>query len=251
MAARKPTVQTAKTRRRVRRGNQEDAEQLRQALITAAMELFTEGGLDAVTIRAVATRAGVATMTPYNYFAGKAELLGSLWESVLAVVYKSVSRKVQKAAPGRARHRAWVSNYIEYWEKNPEHYRLVYVSPSTTRDDASSGFTSVPSYAALVELGRLATRELATELGTDLTHMRLAGHVRLMMQLGYLHGMLTIRRFPWSESGILREAYVDQICATVERILVNGPSAASDAFEAGAAAATAASDDALLELDEG
>ena len=75
--ARRPRKPPARTR--VRRGHEGDAERLRAELIDATLALFAEGGLDAVSVRAVAARVGVSPMTTYRYFANKAELLGGLW----------------------------------------------------------------------------------------------------------------------------------------------------------------------------
>jgi AcrR family transcriptional regulator len=47
---------TAPTRKRVRRNNQQDADQLRERFVEAAFELFAEGGLESVSIRSVAAK---------------------------------------------------------------------------------------------------------------------------------------------------------------------------------------------------
>jgi len=47
----------------------------RRALQVAALDLLQEGGLDAVTIRVVAERAGVSERTFFNYFPDKATVL--------------------------------------------------------------------------------------------------------------------------------------------------------------------------------
>ena len=76
MANRKTLVQPADTaaasaserrvsaRPRVRRGSEDDARKLHDELLAAALALFIEGGLPAVTMRAVATRVDVSAMTP-------------------------------------------------------------------------------------------------------------------------------------------------------------------------------------------
>ncbi len=51
-------------------------------MLDAAAGLLEEGGLGAVTLRAVGERVGVSRQAPYNHFADKATLL-----SVLAARY--------------------------------------------------------------------------------------------------------------------------------------------------------------------
>src|SRR5258706_4489038 len=75
--------QTATPAVRVRRGNADDHERMRQRCLAAAESLFANGGVEAVTMRAVAAKVGVPPMAPYRYFYDKAELLSGLWQSVI------------------------------------------------------------------------------------------------------------------------------------------------------------------------
>ena len=52
------------------------------AVVEAAIALADEAGLDAVTMRAVAARLGVSTMTLYTYVPGKAELLDLMLDAL-------------------------------------------------------------------------------------------------------------------------------------------------------------------------
>lgn len=50
-------------------------QQTRQALISAAMRLFADKGYEETTVAEIAAAAGVSTMTFFNYFASKDEVL--------------------------------------------------------------------------------------------------------------------------------------------------------------------------------
>ena len=56
----------------------------RQEILDAALGLADEGGLDAVSMRAVAQRVGVTAMALYPHFSGKEALLDGLVGRVLA-----------------------------------------------------------------------------------------------------------------------------------------------------------------------
>jgi AcrR family transcriptional regulator len=56
----------------------------RQEILDAALALADEGGLDAVSMRAVAQRVGVTAMALYPHFSGKEALLDGLVGRVLA-----------------------------------------------------------------------------------------------------------------------------------------------------------------------
>jgi AcrR family transcriptional regulator len=51
---------------------------LRQALLDAARDLVHESGVESLTLRKVARRAGVSTGAPYHHFADKADLVYAL-----------------------------------------------------------------------------------------------------------------------------------------------------------------------------
>ncbi len=209
-------------RRRVRRGNEDDANALRAELLAAAMHQFAHGGLEAVTMRGVAGAVGVSVMTPYRYFADKADLLGGLGQSVIRAVCDRMTVAIAAAKTGSAKQRASLDAFLGYWEEHPDHYRLVYMTEQTTGRDAPSNMTRSPVYAEIVELVAGVTRAVAAEIGASLANARLAGDIRFMMQLGYLHATLVNRRYEWSDRAPLRAAYIEQIVATVERCLLAG-----------------------------
>ncbi len=109
----------------------ESAAATRSALLTAAAGLLDEGGLDAVTLRAVGARAGVSRGAPYGHFADKEDLLCALavaqWvdltrdlESLQADARLSARERLSQALLlmlGVARHR-------------PHVYGLMFTTPS-------------------------------------------------------------------------------------------------------------------------
>ena len=227
MATRKRRQAAPRVHQRVRRGNEQDAEQLRGALLSAAGALFSEGGLNAVTMRAVSAQVGVSAMTPYRYFAGKAELLTGLWESVIRAVCDRMNLAFAAHTGARERQRAVQDAYLSYWESHPDHYRLCYMTEEATDRQEKSSFTRVPVYQELHALVRALTLETAAHIGADETHVKLAGDIQFAMLLGYLHATLVIRRYPWSDHQILRAEYIEQTIAAVERCLLHGPGAAA------------------------
>jgi len=173
-------------------------------------------------MRGIAAAVGVSVMTPYRYFADKADLLGGLGQSVIRAVCDRMTVAIAAAKTGSAKQRASLDAFLGYWEENPDHYRLVYMTEQTTGRDAPSNMTRAPVYAEIVELVAGVTRAVAAEIGASLVNARLAGDIRFMMQLGYLHATLVNRRYEWSDRAPLRAAYIEQIVATVERCLLAG-----------------------------
>jgi AcrR family transcriptional regulator len=214
-------------RTRVRRGNEDDARQLRTELLDAALAIFGSQGLDAVSIRAVAAAVGVSPMTPYRYFADKADLLSGLWRFALEALCEQLQTAIAGATGGRARQLAMIDAFLAFWEARPDHYRLVYTNDSPAAGQPPAHFLEAPVYARLIELVRGVTEGVAKEIGGDLGRAKLAGDIRFTMMLGYLHAMLITCRYPWSERALLRASYIEQIAASVERCLLQGKPAKS------------------------
>jgi TetR/AcrR family transcriptional regulator, cholesterol catabolism regulator len=79
--------------------------QRREAVTTAAMELAMEGGFEAVQMREVSTRAGVALGTVYRYFSSKDQLLvGVLNEWVLELNRRVETRPLRGDTPAERVH---------------------------------------------------------------------------------------------------------------------------------------------------
>ncbi len=208
------------SRARVRRGHEGDAERLRAELIDATLALFAEGGLDAVSVRAVAARVGVSPMTTYRYFASKAELLGGLW----LMVFQGLLERLRKAVDGEidalARQRALIHGFLAHWEDNPDHYRLVYGGDDRgERREARLHPALDPVVGELIALSRQVTEGVLTAVHGQPDRQRLASDIRLAMMLGYLASRYTATRYPWSDPATLRAAYLEQIVQAVERCL--------------------------------
>lgn len=131
-------------RPRVRRGNADDAQRLRQELLEAAMRLFATRGVEGLSMRAIAEQVGVSAMTPYRYFEDKAALLRGLWQFSLTALHERLSTAVAAEEGGRARQRAFFLTYLDFWESNPNHYWLVHLTQGIRNGNAPEGDQTVP-----------------------------------------------------------------------------------------------------------
>ena len=213
----------AAARPRVRRGSEADADRLRDELLAAALALFMGGGLEAVTMRSLATRVGVSAMTPYRYFEDKGHLLRGIWQYVLSAAWQQMLVASQGVADAKERVRAQVDTFIDYWEANPQHYRLVYMTEQTTRRDEQGTLAALPIYTSVLEASLDASRALAAQIGGDPAHAKLASDIRFMMVSGYLHARLVNRRYPWMSVDVLRPAFVELVLEAMASCLRNGP----------------------------
>ncbi len=224
MTTRKPSSPAQPAARpRVRRGIAADADRLRGELLAAALALFIEGGLEAVTMRAVAAQVGVSAMTPYRYYADKGHLLRGIWQHALGAAWNGMLGAAQGLPDVRDRIRAQVNAFIDYWEANPQHYRLVYMTEQTTRGKDNDTLTGLPIYVDVLESSLEASRQLAERVGGDPAHAKLASDIRFMMVSGYLHARLVNRRYPWGPIDVLRPTFVELVIEAMTDCLLHGP----------------------------
>jgi AcrR family transcriptional regulator len=88
------------TERRPGRREERNAE-TRQAILTAAEELFAAQGWQGTRITEVAARAGVATATCYNHFGSKHALIGHLFAPRIAEAVARVEGRIAAGAQAR------------------------------------------------------------------------------------------------------------------------------------------------------
>src|SRR3954451_8983599 len=85
----------AKPRKTFRHGD------LRNALLTAGLEMARAGGPNAVILREATRQAGVSPNAAYRHFASQAELLNAVRSACLSRVAAAIEDEMKKRKPGR------------------------------------------------------------------------------------------------------------------------------------------------------
>ena len=122
---------------------------LRAALIDAALELLAAGGIEELSLRAVARRAGVSAMAPYRHYPDKESLLAAVAQRGFQGLRTVLLAADQGAAPGMALQEQSVA-YVRYALDNPALFRLMFGSAKFGKhpDLAASGGSA---YAVLAQ----------------------------------------------------------------------------------------------------
>ena len=100
---------------------------LRSALLVAAKTLIAEAGIDNLSLRKLAERAGVSRTAPYHHFSGKNDLL-------CAIAAQGFRRRHRQAMatfedPGltlEQKFEAYIVGYMQFAADNPEEYELMF-----------------------------------------------------------------------------------------------------------------------------
>jgi AcrR family transcriptional regulator len=138
---------------------------LRQALLEAARGLINEAGVEKLTLREVARRAGVTTGAPYHHFADKAELVYALTGQSLEELDQASLAALEGIVEPREQLRAIGVAYVLYAVDHPAEFRLMFRPEMGAPLDFADPETA-PVFRILLRVVR-ACREAAGIQGTD------------------------------------------------------------------------------------
>jgi AcrR family transcriptional regulator len=126
---------------------------LRNALLQAGLEILDADGIEAVTLRAIAARAGVSHAAPAHHFGNIKGLTTALAAIAFDRLYMSVQAAID-AAPKRAvdQLRAAGKGYVRFAEDNPGLFRLMFTSSLLEHADQELRQASGRAYQQLVDI---------------------------------------------------------------------------------------------------
>ncbi len=101
----------------------EQRSEQRSRLRGAAAAIYAEKGMQGISARAIAVRAGVSTGTLYSYFANLQELMRSLWQAPVAKVETELEAIAAQHSEPVDRIRALLEKFADFAHANPEVYR--------------------------------------------------------------------------------------------------------------------------------
>src|SRR5262249_6209279 len=109
---------------------------LRDALIQAAQEILESEGLAALSLRAVARRAGVSAAAPYHHFPDKQALLDAVAERGFDALTAAMTTRMDKLSDAGARLDASGIGYVAFAVANPALFGLMF---STVGQNPAAG----------------------------------------------------------------------------------------------------------------
>jgi AcrR family transcriptional regulator len=116
---------------------------LRRTLLEASVALILERGLDELSLREVARRAGVSPAAPYHHFATRQELLAALAVEGFAMLAESMRSARAAVDEDDASERFYATGlgYIRFAVSHPAHFRLMFrpslVPPAALHGDGA------------------------------------------------------------------------------------------------------------------
>lgn len=108
---------------------------LRQALLSASLELIEEGGVQALSLRGAARKAGVSSGAPYHHFSNRGVLLRAIAEEGFAILAERIDAHREGLSDPSERLAACGLAYIAFARECPAHFKVMF-RPELTDPDA-------------------------------------------------------------------------------------------------------------------
>jgi AcrR family transcriptional regulator len=184
--------------------------QNKDKILQAASALFLEGGTAALSVRAIAKRAGVSTIGIYSHFEGKQGILDALYGEGFA----RVAEAMDVMQPGMSTREAVLvasANYLQFAEVNEAHYRLIFgESNGSYVPSAAAKAEAIKAFAGLTNLVAQAFPSLPSQTSRKQLALRI---------WALLHGSVSLKHHAVAELVDMRD-WQTQALTSVE-IFIN------------------------------
>jgi len=139
------------------RNREKDAARMavkRQAFLDAAFELFTEKGIDAVSLDSIARKSGYGIATLYRHFTNKVSLVAELaarkWDDYIKSYEATAHEKKPEQMTGAEYMKFYLDSYMDLFRNNKELLRFNYDLNNFLRKEDHSP-ESLNSYLLVVD----------------------------------------------------------------------------------------------------
>ncbi|MEM9669991.1 MAG: TetR/AcrR family transcriptional regulator [Pseudomonadota bacterium] len=183
-------------------------DEMRRRIADAAHRLFKADGYSKVSMRRIAAEVGCTPMALYNYYDSKIDILRTLWDSVFDTLFAEIA--AFGSDTDKTAYLTRISSaYVNYWLRNEDHYRLVFMAEGVTQPDVSiflDGRKSLERFAIFAE----ALID-ANDAPMDSDQLKRKLDLLICLLHGIAHNQLTISGYPWTAADMLIEDGVKAI----------------------------------------
>jgi AcrR family transcriptional regulator len=126
---------------------------LRQKVLKASLALIEEGGLDRLSMREVARKAGVSHQAPYHHFGDREAILAAIATEGFGMLQQELSRSLDKhAASQRSALEAVARTYVDFALRHPGYFRVMFRSDSVPIENYPEALKNADAaFGALVQ----------------------------------------------------------------------------------------------------
>lgn len=126
---------------------------LRREILDAALELIAARGVEALSIRELARRAGVTHQAPYHHFQDRAAILAALAQEGFGLMRDALVAAVAAAPAGAdARFEACGLGYVQFAIEHKAYFRVMFRPESHTPRRAEVRRASLEAMQVLIDV---------------------------------------------------------------------------------------------------
>ncbi|MCC1495235.1 TetR/AcrR family transcriptional regulator [Alcanivorax sp. 1008] len=172
-------------------------------IIQAAQSLFVAEGYTSVSMRKIAAKADMGTMTLYKYFPNKNAILHHIWAQFFDELFSLIRADVGNEKDAKGQLRKMCITYLNYWVEHKDRFHIVFLNEdrASSSDEFFINHTNVVG-EMLVVIAPIM-QDLVGHVG-DSSVM-----VFLESLMCFVHGIalnvITIGEYPWNNY----EKYID------------------------------------------
>lgn len=177
-------------------------EEARERILDAARKLFAAKGVAGLSIRAIATRAGMPAMTLYTYFPGKMGIVRALWSEAFGPLFIEMEAAEKSETDPKARLRAVAQTMVDYWTRYSDRYKIVFLIEDRREKEDDKWF--IEETEVIPTLFRFKDLIAAARNDPDGDYQREA-EALICALIGITHLLVGVPEYPWKSSG----TYID------------------------------------------
>lgn len=192
-------MEAQKTKRRVGRPSLDHGAQqkIRRKIIETAKALFAENGIEAVSMRKIAAKAGFSQRLPYSYFENKHAILRYVWEDFFVALFSDCNKALRNVEGAHDRLEVFLRAYVEYWFSHQDQYELVFLGKDQIGGPNDQYYVEefgvIGRYDIIRELVQACMAENTIKKGDPVLY----GQALLTSLHGLLHCLITVNEYPW------------------------------------------------------
>lgn len=174
-----------------------------EKIIQTAHSLFMTEGYPSVSMRKIAAKAGMGTMTLYKYFPNKNAILHHIWAEFFDELFVLVKAEVAKQQGAKNQLKQVCMTYLHYWVEHKDRFRIVFLNEDRASSDDEFFINHANIAAEILDVVGPLMEDLSIPGGQS------SLMVYLESLMCFVHGIalnvITISEYPWNEY----EKYID------------------------------------------
>jgi AcrR family transcriptional regulator len=158
-------------------------------------------------MRRIAADVGMGVMTLYKYFANKNAILHHIWDEFIVELFVGLQEKVLAENTHSDKFRVACYEYLNYWFKHPERFRMVFLNEDRAESESSFFFHHANIEVRMNKVF-LPLTQLVFGGKSDEQLLKIIQGVMCHMN-GIALNLITISEYQWPGHECLLDAYLD------------------------------------------